>query len=156
MLVGTEELVDLFYQLSSWFFLLVNQKNIQLFTGEFNGRCKSSWSSPDNCYLSLDHLSAFVPSLITCIRMCIPSRSGVTQERTFGTSSTTTIQSVQSPIAQNMPLGCPYHLLRLKTRMPTAISAAAIGSPSPPFSFLPSKKNSTSLRGASDPKQEDP
>ena len=59
----------------------------------------------------------------------MPSRTGVTQVRTFGTPSTIILQSLQRPMPQKIPRGWPVLTVRRITRMPLAIRAAATGSP---------------------------
>ena len=67
----------------------------------------------------------------------MPASTGVMQVRTFGCPFTTITQSVQRPMAQNTPRGLSSLVVWRCTITPAAFKAAAIGSPSYPFSGMP-------------------
>ena len=60
----------------------------------------------------------------------MPSSTAVRQVLTRGTPLTVITQSLQWPMPQNTPLGSPLFRVCRKTRMPSAVSAAATVSPS--------------------------
>lgn len=104
-----KELVDLFEQLSAGLCVFIVYYNVHTFFCRLNGCGQTCRSCADHDHIITLHHFAAPPgcSAVTpyCVRISMPSSSGVMHVRTFGCPLTTITQSVQRPMAQKIPLG---------------------------------------------------
>ena len=109
VLFRAKELVNLLKQLSAGLCVFIVYHNVHSLFCRLNGCGQACRPCADHNHIITLHHFAAPPgcSAVTpyCVRISMPSSSGVIHVRTFGCPLTTMTQSVQRPMAQKIPLG---------------------------------------------------